>query len=217
MGDNPVAGIITHVSEPDLLQDVKRLRQVLELDQRPAPTGAEPPPALVVLCGLPGTGKSHFARQLTQRWPSVVLGSDRLRKTLVSRPQYTPEEHRRVFSAAYRLLEELLAEGHRVIFDAVNLHEGSREPARQIARRAGVPLLLIQLTAPPGLVRRRLQDRVAGANCDGFSDADWQIYCNMRPAQQPVRGPHLLVDTSKDIGPALEEVLRWLRAAEQVS
>ena len=66
----------------------------------PAPTGG----ALVALCGLPGTGKSHFAAALARRLPCLVLSSDRLRKILVPQPRYTRGEHARVFRAAHALL-----------------------------------------------------------------------------------------------------------------
>ena len=90
-------------NDPQLASDVAVIRRSLgrELhrEQIPASTRPFPRPFLVVLSGLPGTGKSHFARQLAQRLPLVVVGSDRTRKALIPAPEYTKEEHLRVFSA----------------------------------------------------------------------------------------------------------------------
>ena len=166
---------------------------------------------LVGLCGLPGTGKSHFAAALSQRVPCLVLGSDRLRKILVSRPVYSREEHQRVFDAAHTLLEELLAQGYRVIFDATNLTERAREPLHEIAARTRSRLILVHFDAPPHVVRRRLARRSQGRASDSYSDADWRIYCRLFPGQEPVEGPHFSVDSSRSIEGALDEVARLLK------
>jgi len=192
--------------------DIAALKEALreELGRiKPVPTGG----ALVAPCGLPGTGKSHFAAALAARIPCQVLGSDRLRKILAPEPRYTREEHARVFRAAHALLESLLAQGHRVVFDATNLTERAREPLREIAVRVEVPLLLVQFDAPPALVRQRLARRSRGEIDDTWSDADWRIYCRLYPGQEPVAGPHLDVDSSQSIEPVLEELVRLLQEA----
>ena len=91
-------------------------------------------PSLVVLCGLPGTGKSHFARELATRAPFVWLSSDRTRKLLVARPIYSRREHRRVFAAMHVLTRGYLRDGHSVVFDATNLNEGVRAPLYAVGR-----------------------------------------------------------------------------------
>ena len=196
-------------AEDAVISDVRALLRALEGEFKgvsPRATGG----VLLALCGLPGTGKSHFAAALARRLPCLVLGSDRLRKILVPRPTYTREEHARVFRAAHALLESLLARGYRVVFDATNLTERAREPLRDIAGNLGVPLVLVQFDAPPALVRQRLARRSQGKAYDTYSDADWRIYCRLYPGQEPVAGPHLDVDSSQSIEPALEEVVRLL-------
>lgn len=190
--------------------DTTALRKALrdELGRiKPVPNGG----ALVALCGLPGTGKSHFAAALAARIPCIVLGSDRLRKILDPEPRYTREEHARVFRAAHALLESLLSEGHRVVFDATNLTDRAREPLHEIATRTRVPLLLVQFDAPPALVRQRLARRSRGEIDDTWSDADWRIYCRLYPGHEPVTGPHLFVDSSRSIEPVVDKLTGILR------
>ena len=169
-------------------------------------------PRLLMLAGLPGSGKSTFAREIVSRQPFLVLESDRLRKTLVPRPQYTADEHSRVFRACHRLIDEFLGQGYPVILDATNLGQRNRRPVMAIARKHNAPLAIAVVTAPPELVRRRLAEREAGMDPGTWSDAGVAVYSRMEPAWQPVRSRHFEVDTSRDVAPALEKVLEWARS-----
>ena len=166
-------------------------------------------PCLVILCGLPGTGKSHFARELTARAPFVWLNSDRTRKLLVARPQYSRREHRRVFAAMHVLTRGYLRDGYSVVFDATNLNENVRAPLYAAADDAGVAPLIIRFTAHPNLIRKRMAERAAGIANATQSDAGWEVYSRMAVADLPVPRPHLLVRGPEDGARVLEETLRW--------
>ena len=165
-------------------------------------------PGLVILCGLPGTGKSHFARALTARAPFVWVNSDYCRKLLVGRPDYSREEHQRVFAAMHAVIAELLAAGRAVVFDATNLNEEVRRPLYAVAEAAGVTPLLIRFTARIGLARRRLAERAAGLADAGGSDAGWEVYTRMAASDGPAPRPHLLVARPDHLEWALGETLR---------
>ena len=187
--------------DPQITSDLAVIR--LALDQKSLreqiPAGARPfaRPFLVMLSGLPGTGKSHFARGLAGRLLLVVVGSDWVRKTLIPKPEYTRQEHMRVFSACHSVIEEFLRQGRTVVFDATNLTEGFRQPLLDLARRQGASTHIILFTAPLKVIRRRLQDRTAGIGTDGVSDADWSIFARLRPGQEPIKDAHWTIDSSK--------------------
>ena len=166
-------------------------------------------PRLLMLAGLPGSGKSRFAREVTARCPFVVVESDRVRKALVAKPQYTAGEHSRVFRACHRLMDEFLGQGYPVLFDATNTGQRNRRPVYSIAEKRGAPLAIAVMTAPPEVVQKRLLDREAGLDQSTWSEAGWEIYTRMAPAWQKVSRPHILVDTSCNIQPALQRVLDW--------
>lgn len=172
------------------------------------PIVTHPEPSLVVLCGLPGTGKSYFARELVRKAPFLWLSSDRTRKLLVDKPSYSRREHRRVFSAMHVLMRGYLRDGYSVVFDATNLNENVRRPLYESAEAVGVEPLIIRFTAPSDLVRRRLIDREEGRADASQSDATWEIYSRMAVADQPVPRPHLLVAGPEDAEAALWEVVR---------
>ena len=203
--------------QAQLLQDVKVLRQQLNHDTAGLPV-SQGQPILVVLCGLPGTGKTYFAREVSKHVPFCVLESDRVRKALVPKPKYTPGEHSRVFNACHYLIDEYLSNGLRVLFDATNLTEKFRLPLRQISQRQNARLVLVHLVAPRLLIRQRLQGREelweSGMRTDGYSDAGWLIYCRMAPYEEPVEGAHLWVDTSEDISSTVDDVVRLATAID---
>lgn len=196
-----------------LASDVTTIRHALdrELRRQQVPTVARP--FLVMLSGLPGTGKSHFARRLSRRLPLVVVGSDRARKALIPEPEYTREEHLRVFSACHLVIEGLLIQGFTVVFDATNLTEGFRQPLLDLARRRGASTHIILFTAPLNVIRRRLQDRAAGIGTDGASDADWSIFSRLRPGQEPITDAHWVVDSSQAIRGDLDRLVALIKEA----
>ena len=190
-----------------------RLRGVLE--RRAARSGASPGsgPFLVMFSGLPGTGKSHFARSLVACAPMMVLESDHLRKSLIPQPVYTPDEHAKVFSAAHLLIEEFLQQGWRVLFEATNLTDNFRQPVYAIAERTASPIAIVRFTAPPGVVRKRLEGRIARRDPQDNSDAGWDVYCKMRPYEQPIARAHITVDSSAPADWALEQIVRQMTLA----
>ncbi|MBI4198825.1 MAG: ATP-binding protein [Chloroflexi bacterium] len=190
-----------------LLPDVQRLLDGLP---RPLPLPVVRP-GLVIVSGLPGTGKSFLARRLAQRVPLAVLESDALRKALAASPTYSPEESLRVFVAIHGLIDALLAEGIPVLLDATTLHEAHREPLYQIAEGRRAWVALVMTIAPSQVVRRRLDVRTQQAHRADSSDADWEVYQRMRYAQEPISRPHYRVDTSRDVTPVLDRIVQDIR------
>jgi len=184
---------------------VARLRD--SLGDLPEPVSR---PFLVLVGGLPATGKSHFSRRLAQRVTAAVLESDTLRRVLVPRPVYTWEESRKLFEACHGLIEDLLSEGIPVIFDATNLQEAHREDLYSIADRTGARLVVVWVEAPEELVWERMEARQRGLDPESKSDADWEVYRRMADSAEPPRRNFFKVNTSRDIEPVIEKVVRAL-------
>jgi len=202
--------------EDRLNNDVASLTKVLDQDLREAQPRMPKQPLLVAMCGLPGTGKSYFAAKLSEQVPFLIMETDRLRKVLVTYPKYTAGEHRRVFETCYKLIEAYLTSGYSVLFDATNLNEEFRSYIYDISASTGAPLALVHVTAPQNIVRRRLKQRKAGRHADTYSDAGWLIYTRLAPVEEPIKGDHYSVDSSKDITPVLRQLVEWADWAGRV-
>ena len=169
-------------------------------------------PGLVVLTGLPGSGKSHFARALARRYPAAILDSDGLRQVLFENPRHTAKEHGRLFPAMHALMDRLLAHGIPVIVDATNLKEANRRPYYEIADRRGAKVLLVRVWVPARTVRARLSKRTASPDPADRSNANMDVYEAMRKETERIRRPHVSVDASGDLGPVLDKVLGLLQS-----
>ena len=192
------------MQQSQLVSDVQALTE--SLGQFPEPVVR---PVFVVVSGLPGTGKSHFCNRLAERLPFLILETDALRKTLFPSPSYSQQESSRLFRAVHLLIEQLLKRGVPTILDATSLSERYREPLYSIADRLGAKLVLVRVEAPPEVVQERLKIRRAGG--DNKSDADWEVYRRMKPTVEKIRRQHFAVDTSRDITPVLDKIVREVR------
>jgi predicted kinase len=194
------------VGDSQLISDVQRLTD--GLGELPEPVVK---PTFIAVSGLPGTGKTYFCTKLVERLPFVILESDALRKVLFSPPSYSPSESSRLFQALHRLIEGLLKKGISLILDATNLSERYRERLYSIADRLEAKLVLVRVEAPPEVVYERLRGRQKGDNPGSKSDADWQVYQRMQSSVQRINRNHYAVDTSRDITPVLDKVVREVK------
>lgn len=117
---------------------------------------AIPDPALVVLVGAAGAGKSTFAARHFA--PGDVLSSDALRAALTG-DEADQRATRQAFSILHRELSRRLAAGRTVVVDATNVERHARRALLARARFAGIPAVAIVLALPPEVVADRNRGR----------------------------------------------------------
>ncbi|MBI2955049.1 MAG: AAA family ATPase [Chloroflexi bacterium] len=168
-------------------------------------------PVLILMTGLPGTGKSYVSRLIQRSLPAALVQSDFVRKLLFPQPRYTVDESTMVYRTCHEVIARLLVRGISVIFDATNLIESKREIIYRIADRAGARLVIVRTVTPKSVVLERLGQRGQGIDRDDLSDADATIYERMQHEEEPVRRSYIAVDTSQDLTPAIQKIVREAR------
>ncbi len=113
---------------------------------------------LILICGLPGSGKTTFAKKLAPQVPAVRLCPDEWKHDLGI--DYYDEQGRvRLEDRLWRLAQELLTLGQSVILENGFWARGERDELRLGARKLGAAVELHYLEAPVEELWRRLQLR----------------------------------------------------------
>jgi len=196
------AGLQTRTDAQRRLQ--ARAREYLDLAARSL---HRPPPVLIAIGGLSGSGKSTCARALAPSIGAapgaVVLRSDETRKRLwgaspltkLDPAAYTPEMSACVYEALTADATAVAASGHSVIVDGVFAHKEDRAAIERAARMAGVSFAAVWLDAPEGVLVERVAQREADA-----SDADPDVV-RMQCARwaDDVHWPHVDASADRDV------------------
>jgi uncharacterized protein len=147
---------------------------------------------LVLIGGLPGTGKSALAAAVADRLSCVVLDSDRIRKELAGLPPqsgaavayrtgiYSPAWTERCYAELLHRAGALLASGESVIADASWLSAQHRAAAAALAGDVSAELVQLRCTASEDLARQRMS-----ARRHGVSDADAEVARHMAADMAP--------------------------------
>lgn len=155
-----------------------------------APHGERP--CLVLVGGLPGTGKSVLSRNLSGASGFSWLRTDAIRKELagldplapaaagVRAGIYTPEWNEKTYGECLDRAREHLFSGSRVLVDASFKEEVRRVEFVEAARQWGVPVRLLVCCTAAKLVKQRL-----AARTNDPSDADWSIYEHVQGSWEP--------------------------------
>lgn len=156
------------------------IAQLIDTFPRPAQRAAAP--RLLMVGGLPVSGKSTLARLLLRACPQVAhVEADALRQALTgNNAQYTSDEHSAVHGAVIELSRLLLLEGYGVIADATNLRR--RERRFYLAAAEGLPIATAIAWCSVGEeeARTRLAARAAKIDPHDSSDADIAVWERMR-------------------------------------
>lgn len=115
-----------------------------------------PEPALVVLVGPAGSGKTTFAaRHFRQQ---TIVSSDAIRERLTGSPA-DQTRNRDVFRILDAEVAARLRAGRSAVVDATNVESGARRGLVRLARSAGVPAVAIIFDVPLTVVRARNERR----------------------------------------------------------
>ncbi len=146
-------------------------------------------PALVLVSGLPGTGKSTLSRALGNAVHfDEVLRTDVVRKDLGAKSAasgssadlYSADRTERTYDECWCRARKRLLAGGRVIVDATFQRESLRHRFLQLALDCGVRAIWLECIAPDDVVQQRLLSRHGDP-----SDADWSVYQLVRDHWEP--------------------------------
>ncbi len=161
---------------------------------------------LIVISGLPGTGKSTVGEAVARRHHAVWLSVDDVEDALLGvglASDWTAGV------AAYEAVAAAAAEnlrlGHVVIVDAVNDSEAARDTWRRAAEAASAPLVFV-LLAPPGEREHRLRLEGRTRRLLHQSEPTWESVLERARTYERWREPPVSVDSGQSLAAVVDEV-----------
>jgi predicted kinase len=155
------------------------------------PTGS----VLVLMCGLPGSGKSTIARALARRVGALHWDKDTLRELLfpADRVVYDRELNDLCMELLYAAARSALAtRAAMVILDGRPFaQERQRERAREAADQAGAASVFVLCSAPMDVLRRRI-----ASDAHIAPNRDEVLLERLAIAFEPMTGNPIRIDTA---------------------
>jgi uncharacterized protein len=177
-------------------------------------------PALFIMTGLSGTGKSTVAAALARAIDVPRIATDAVRKEFEGAADlatdrwgeglYAPERKAAIYASLFARGERALADGTTVILDGTFLDDAQRDAAAGLVASHGVPLVLIETVCAEEVVARRLAAREE--HPDTLSDATLDTYRHQcaaiaaDPPAIPAGALHVVIDTTAEGAIDLEPV-----------
>ncbi|MEO5996741.1 MAG: AAA family ATPase [Chitinophagaceae bacterium] len=146
---------------------------------------------IVIVFGLPGSGKSYLASQLADIYKAEYISSDRLRKEMVARRIYSEDEKLLVYDEMLQRMKKALENKTDLVIDATFYLQKIRNNFIQNANEPG-DIIFIEVTAEESLIRKRLLRKRQD------SDADFEVYKKIKEKWEPLHEPHLEIQSTDD-------------------
>ncbi len=159
---------------------------------------------LIIVFGLPGSGKSFFAARLAEKINAVYISSDRLRLTMFPVRNYSAEEKELVYHEMLTRAKEYISGKSNVVLDATfYLASLRKKVVDEFSKIASV--FFIEVTASETVISNRLsKPRVD-------SEANYVVYQQIKARWEPLEEDHLVLESADDnIDDMLEKAIHYL-------
>lgn len=161
---------------------------------------------LIIVAGLPGSGKTTAAKIIGDYAGAVVLRTDEIRKKLFYSPAYTPNENQQVYDELMCQADTKLAQHRPVVLDATFHRRQNRDRAINVAQKYNASVQMVEIICPD---EAKLVDHLSHRTRDA-SDADFQIYQGYKNISEPIEGPHITIDNTGTLDDLKRKVVSYL-------
>lgn len=161
---------------------------------------------VVIVFGLPGTGKSYLASRLAARMGADYVNSDRIRKKMYVNRTYSSKEKLFVYDEMLDQMEQAVKQKKPVILDATFYQDAIRN---KFLKAAGNNISFIEVKADESVIKERLKQKRVN------SEADFNVYKIIQSQFEPMKEPHLILHSTDDnITDMLNEAITYLRVTD---
>ena len=140
---------------------------------------------LIFVTGLPGTGKTTFARALARSLKAVHLNTDIIRDLLNMRGMYDDASKMKVYEELLKKTDETLQYGHSVIVDGTFYKMEVRQPFIDVGVKYNKRIEWIEIKANEQIIAERVSQKRT------YSEADYEVYLYIKSIYEPLQKAHL--------------------------
>jgi predicted kinase len=139
---------------------------------------------LIIVCGIPGSGKSTFARHAADRWGAVSFASEAFAEALGAAARTASGDLSReaiihAYSAMAAAVADSLSKHGLVVAVGSFRSEEQRRRFRDIATRAGASATTLRVVCPVATAAERVRSRLAsgerGPSADVLGEIDAEL------------------------------------------
>jgi len=164
---------------------------------------------VIIVFGLPGSGKSFFASELAKMINADYVNSDKVRKELFKKRDYSDQEKGMVYYAMLEQMKEAVKQKRNIVLDATFHKKAIREMFVE-AMKGISEIKFIEVCADENLIRERLKKPRQ------YSEADFEVYQIIKKQNEPLGEPHLILQsTDENIDYMLKRVSEYLQLKDE--
>jgi len=145
---------------------------------------------IILVAGLPGSGKSYFASRLAAQLAATYISSDKVRKSIHGLGKYDLEDKLSIYKAMVDLAEDGLRKDEWVVLDATFYLKSMRSLFYSLADKHSAAIYFIYIKAMEDLIMKR----VSGVRPD--SEADFEVYKKVKGEFEAIDFPHLILEST---------------------
>lgn len=171
-------------------------------------------PLLILITGLPGAGKSYFARHFSETFGAPLASADTLRFELFDTPSFNQNEYGLIKRLLQRQLVELVKTKNTILVDGVCSSRQERLGLEQLAAQHGYGTLTVWVqTDEPTAKARSLQRNPKRPGDEFNTRLTPELYATLaKRFAQPTREDYIVISGKHTYTTQAKMVLRKLAA-----
>lgn len=165
---------------------------------------------LIVMSGLPGTGKSTLATVISKATHLPLISPDVIKESLIKDGKLSDyRDGSLTWQVATREAEKQLRQGSSIIIDAINAEAAAKETWITLASRLHAQIIVIECYVSDSVIHKsRIKNRKK--NLIGIPEVDWDWVENRRLAYTHWNIPVLRIDGLTPIDESAKTVLSYI-------